>query len=107
MTIYVQQTAASAPITSNASWLSQAQIEAGNISQWLQSPTFCLDVAKSSPLYARQLPLLPNAKQSVTTDLQKNVQVVAQGDNLVSINYSSKNPALAIQVVQSVLTQAT
>ncbi|MGH2389192.1 MAG: hypothetical protein ACRDIE_13390 [Chloroflexota bacterium] len=107
MNIYVQQTAASTSTANNAAWLTLAQVEAANITQWLQSPTFCLDVAKSSPLYARQLALLPDPKGSVTTDLQKNVQVVAQGDNLVSISYSSKNPTLAMQVVQGVLTKAT
>ncbi len=107
MTIYVQQTAANELTTNNASWLSLAQIEASNITQWLQSPTFCLDVAEKSPLYARRLALLPDAKQAVTTDLQTNVQVTAQGTNLVSIGYSSKDPALAKQVVQSVLTEAT
>jgi len=107
LNIYVQQTAASDATANASAWLSLAQIEAANITQWLQSPTFCLSVAKSSPLYTKQLALLPDPKSSVTTDLQQNVSVTAKGDNIVSIAYTSQNPALALQVDQGVLTAAT
>jgi capsular polysaccharide biosynthesis protein len=104
--IYVEQTAASDAVASTNGYGSLAQIQAANIIQWLQSPTFCLKVAKSSPAYAKLLANLVDPKQSVTTDLQQNVSVTAEGDNLVSIAYSSQNPALALQVVQGVLTTA-
>ncbi|MDB5056931.1 MAG: hypothetical protein JWO59_403 [Chloroflexi bacterium] len=105
--IYVQQTAASNSTVNPTAWLSLAQIESANITQWLQSPTFCLDVARSSPIYSKQLGLMADPKQTVSSDLQQHVTVTARGDNLVSIAYSSQNPTLAIQVVQGVLTNAT
>jgi hypothetical protein len=107
MNIYVQQTAASSTTANGNTWSTLAQIEAANVNQWLQSPTFCLNVAEGSSSYSKLLKVLPDPKLSVTTDLQKNVSVTATGDNLVSIAYSSQDPALAVQVVQSVLTNAT
>ncbi len=107
MNIYVQQTAASNAAAGASPWLTLAQVEAANINQWLKSPTFCLNVAQGSPLYNKELSLLPYPKQTATTDLQLNVQAMPAGDNLVTISYSSQYPALAMQVVQSVLTNAT
>jgi len=107
MNIYVQQTAIGDTTANNPSWLSLAQVEAADITQWLQSPTFCLDVAESSPLYARQLVLLADPKGSATADLQQHVLVTAQGNNMVSISYTSKNPTLAMQVVKGILDKAT
>ncbi|HXT36730.1 MAG TPA: hypothetical protein VN837_14235 [Chloroflexota bacterium] len=107
MNIYVQATAASSATTSGNTWSTLAQIEAADINQWLQSPTFCLNVAEGSANYSKLLKVSPDPKQAATTDLQKNVSVTATGDNLVSIAYSSQDPALAVQVVQSVLTNAT
>jgi hypothetical protein len=105
--IYVEQTAASDALGITNPYGSLAQIEAADIIQWLQSPTFCLKVAQSSPIYAQRLALLANPRQTVTTDLQQNVSITADGNNLVSISYSSQNSTMALQVVQGVLANAT
>lgn len=96
------------PSSSSAySYMSPAQIEASVIEQWLQSPNFCLSVAKSSPRYARLLALAPNPLSSASSDLAANVQVIARGTNLVTIGYTATDSQLAMQVVQSVLNRAT
>ncbi len=89
------------------SFMTPAQIEQATINQWLQSPSFCLSVAKSTPRYARLLASSPDPLSQASGDLSTNVQVTTKGDNLVTIGYTSADPQLAMQVVKSVLDRAT
>jgi capsular polysaccharide biosynthesis protein len=81
-----------------------AQNEQGIISQWLQSPKFCLSVAKGSALYARILAQAADPLQVAGSDLGSNVQVNPKGNNLLTIGYTAADPVRAMQVLQSLLT---
>lgn len=103
--IYVQPSVMSA--NSANSWMTPAQVEQTNISQWLQSPSFCLSVAQGSPLYARLLAHAIDPQNQAGNDLTRNVQVSPRGDNLLTIGYTATNPQLAMQVLTSLLDKAT
>ncbi|MBV9280906.1 MAG: hypothetical protein JOZ41_12560 [Chloroflexi bacterium] len=76
------------------------------LTQLLQTLSFDLRVAKESPLYWKALVAsTPYPNVAVVPDLGRNVKIAANGPNLVSISYSSKLPAVGLQLVQSIVNE--
>jgi hypothetical protein len=83
-----------------------AQNEAADLNQLLQSPSFDLAVARTSPIYAQALSSGRTSPDSVVTDLSTNVQIVPKGPSMLGVSYSSKYGDVAVQVVNSLLGTA-
>lgn len=105
--IWVEPSAINATAGDYNQYLTPAQNEADALNQLLLVSSFDWKVAQGSPIYRHLLTTVRDPHQYVATDLQKNVQFTAPGDNLVYIGYSSQNGALGVQVVQSLLANAT
>jgi capsular polysaccharide biosynthesis protein len=80
---------------------------ANYLNQLLLSPTFDAGIAARSPFYRHSLAVGPDPNGAVADDLSKNATAVASGPNLVFVTYTSKNSAIAVQVVSSILKQAS
>jgi uncharacterized protein involved in exopolysaccharide biosynthesis len=87
-------------------WLSPAQNEVNTLNQLLQISSFDWTVAHGSPVYTHMLLRGPDPSAVVVADLQKNMQITADGDNLLVVSYTSNNWQLGPQVVQSFLEAA-
>lgn len=79
---------------------------AAALTQLLQTESFDMLVARDSPLYWNTVAFKPNRNGLVVTDLSKNVVIGSKGPELVSISYSSKYPAIGIQLLAAVLKEA-
>ncbi len=89
-------------------WNTAAQNEAGALSQLLQTGMFDSSVINGSPAYRQRIATSKNAdayKQAVT-DVSTNLQILPRGNNLISVSYSTKDPALGVDVVNSFITNA-
>ncbi len=87
-------------------WQTAAQNEQAMLNQLLQSPSFDLDVAHTSPIYAHALDTGKASPASVVTDLTHNVVIATKGPTMLSVSYTSKYPDVAVQVVNSLLGTA-
>lgn len=83
-------------------YISPAQNQAGNVSEFLQSNTFALDVLKQTDL--RSGLSSPLTAQATLATFRKQVSVAAVGTHLLAISYSDTDPKVAQQVVQVVIT---
>lgn len=86
--------------------LTPAQNMASYLNQLLLSPSFDMRVVAKSPLYFRQIPASVSQATVVTADLSTNAAATANGPNLVTITYTTKDLATATQVVRGILAQA-
>jgi len=69
---------------------------------------FNSSVINGSPAY-RQLILKSknaNAYQQAVLDLSTNLQIVPRGNSLINVSYTTKDPTLGVEVVNSFLTNA-
>lgn len=80
-----------------------AQNFANVAGQLLESSSFVGRVAQQSRLYVRQAATQRDPKTWEETDLQKNVKFLPKGPNFVSISYTTKVPAVGVQVLQGVI----
>jgi capsular polysaccharide biosynthesis protein len=83
-----------------------AQNMQGALTQLLQSASFDVQVAQQSPLYWHLVKTQPGVAQAVQADFAKNVAVGQAGPDIVTIGYTTKDPLLGLQVVQTILQSA-
>ena len=83
--------------------LTPAQNFANNVTQLLAVSSFDSQVARESPLYARLAATHADPHSWPATDLRSNLKAQAAGTNLVTVSYSGKDRATALQVLQAVL----
>jgi hypothetical protein len=86
--------------------ITPAQNLVNNLNQLLAVSSFDQLVAQNSPLYS-QLPAVRAAPQGwPAADLHAHLKAQAYGTNLVTISYSGKTAAIAMEVLHSVLQLA-
>lgn len=96
------------PVTGAVSqWTTPAQVEASNLTEWLQSASFDLKVAMTSPIYAQRLAHVWDPQTAAFGDLAKDIQVTPMGDHLVSITYQALDGQQGLQVLQGLLDTAS
>ncbi len=105
--IWVSQAAISSMDGYNQ-YITPAQNEAGTLSQLLQTGMFNSSVINGSPLYRQLIAKSKSADayQQAVIDLATNMQLVPRGNNLINVSYTTKDPALGVQVVNSFITNA-
>lgn len=86
--------------------LTPAQNMANYLSQLLLSPSFDMRVVGNNPLYFRSLSPAVSREAAVTGDLSANATATANGPNLVTVAYTTKDPAIGMRVVRGILNQA-
>jgi hypothetical protein len=94
------------PLSDGSPWTTAAQVEASNLQEWLQSPSFDYKVALSSQIYAQHLPHNAQGQAVALDDLGQHVHVTANGDNLVAISYQTTDGQEGLQVVYGLLSIA-
>lgn len=82
-------------------YISAAENQAGNVSEFLQTNSFALDVLGQTDL--RSSLTTPALAQTTLTDLRKNVSIRPIGTHLIAISYSDTQPKVAQQVVQAII----
>ncbi len=100
---YATDAAASNP----NSIVTPAQSQTKALTELLGTRVFALTIAHQTPLLASALSLTGEEPalrdEALFTDLSKHVQVVAEGDNLFTVSYTSTNPQVAQEVVAEVI----